>query len=215
MTTATAPVLHFTEESHLYHLDGKRLPSVTEIMRKVGLIDFSGVPEGILEAARQRGTRVHKAAQFLTEGALDWASVDDIDRGHVEAAARFIEQSEIEILGQERRLYHPTWQYAGTCDVIAWWHDGAAVADYKTGQPEHVCAHVQLAAYSEALRALPPEEWWQWDPQTPIARLSVALRKDGTYRVERHTSPRDFSIFMSALTVYREIERLGRKRWEQ
>jgi len=197
--------LTFEPEAHRYELDGAEVLSVTTILQRAGLISFDGVPERILLAARERGTRVHKAAQFLTEGTLDWATVDETERPYVEAAARFLSDAGFHVLGQERRVYHPTHRYAGTVDLFGTWSGSFAIADYKTtaGKPSDVCADLQLAAYAEALRADPPVEWFDIVSSSPIARLGVALRKDGTYRVERYDDPRDFSHFLACLTVVR------------
>lgn len=208
------PTLLFDEPAHTYTLvttggAAERLPSVTTILRTVGLINFVGVPEHVLEAARARGTRCHKAAQFLTEGTLDWSSVDEADKPYVEAYGRFLADAEFEVLAQEQRLYHPVYRYAGTTDAVGYWHGGPAVADLKTGDPHLVAAQFQLAAYEQCLRALPPLEWLDFDKATPITRVSVAVRKDGTYTAHPHRDASDHRTWMAALQVYRAIEAKG------
>lgn len=207
------PRLTFDEASHTYELmhpsggPGEALPSVTTVMRTVGLISFEGIPERVLAAARDRGTRCHKAAQYLTEGTLDWSTVDDSERGYVEAYARFLDEASFECLAQEQRLWHPVYRYAGTTDAVGHWHGAPAVLDLKTGDPMLVKAHVQLAAYEQCLRALPPIEWLDVTANTPITRVSVAVRKDGTYSTHVHRDARDHQTWLAALTVYREIAR--------
>lgn len=65
----------FDPVAHRYTLDGRVLPSVTQILR--GLDDFSHVPARVLERARDRGTRVHSACNLDVLGTLDEATVDD------------------------------------------------------------------------------------------------------------------------------------------
>lgn len=197
--------LQFDPLAHVYTLDGVAVPSVTTILSATGLVSFDGVPQRTLEAARARGTRVHQAVHYLSEGLLDWETVHEADRGYVEAGAAFLRDSGFLAHGQERRLFHPVHRYAGTVDLFGLWDGQHAVADYKTtaGNPADVCAHLQLAAYAEALRAAPPDEWFDLTPTQPIARLGVALHDDGTYRVDRYRDPRDFSVFLAALTVFR------------
>lgn len=209
MNALATPQLAFDEAAHRYTLDGHELPSVTTVMRAVGLITFEGIPERVLEAARARGTRCHKAAQYLTEGTLDWDTVDIAERGYVEAYARFLEDATFVPLAQEQRLWHPVFRYAGTTDAIGEWHGSPAVLDLKTGDPALVCAHVQLAAYEACLRAIPPVEWLDMTSSTPITRVSLAIRKDGTYTSHVHRDPRDLHTWLAALTVYREIEKKG------
>jgi hypothetical protein len=211
----TAPlVIDFDEAAHRYVVNGEEWLSVTTVLARVGLIDFSGIPRGILEAAQNRGTRVHKAAHYLTEGTLDWDSVVIEERGYVEAAAAFLKAAEFEVLAQERRIAHPTYRYAGTADIIGWWQGRPAVGDYKTGDPDDVAADLQLSAYAEALRAVPPPEWFDFTPATPIARVSIRLFKDGRYLPEVYDRPenaRDFSKFLAALTTAQEQLRRGLK----
>lgn len=197
--------LTFDAASHTYAWDGTPVVSVTQVLQRAGLIDFTGVPEPVLERARLRGTRVHQAAHYLTEGTLDWVTVDEIDRPYVEAAARFLADAQFTPLGQERRVYHPRHQYAGTVDLFGTWQGRYAVADYKTtaGEPASVCADLQLAAYAEALRAAPPVEWFDFVGHAPIVRLGVRLGADGRYAVDVYRDPRDFTIFLAALTLVR------------
>lgn len=206
--------IDFDEEAHRYIVNGEEWLSVTTVLQRVGLIDFSGIPRGILEAAQRRGTRVHLAAHYLTEGTLDWDSVVLEERGYVEAAAAFLKAAEFEVLAQERRIAHPTYRYAGTTDIIGWWRGLPAVGDYKTGDPDDVAADLQLAAYAEALRAAPPIEWFDFVPTTPIARVSIRLFKDGRFQSETYDRPenvRDFPKFLAALTTAQEQVRRGLK----
>lgn len=214
MSSGVAPEIVFREEDHTYWVNGEQFLSVTTVLARVGLIDLSGVPCGILDAAQRRGTRVHRAAHYLTEGTLDWDSVVIEERGYVEAAAKFLADARVDVLDQERRLAHLVHRYAGTADVIGWWNSGPAVLDYKTGDPDDVAADLQLAAYAEALRACPPLEWFDFTPATPIARVSIRLFKDGRYLPEVYDRPenaRDFTKFLAALTTAQEQVRRGLK----
>jgi hypothetical protein len=204
-------VIAFDEAEHRYVVNGEEWLSVTTVLARVGLIDFSGVPRGILEAAQRRGTRVHLAAHYLTEGTLDWDSVAIEERGYVEAAAAFLRDAGFDVLAQERRLAHPRYRYAGTADIVGWWQGYPAVADYKTGDPDNVAADLQLSAYAEALRAVPPAEWFDFTPTTPIKRVSIRLSKDGRYQAEPYEKPTDFSLFLAALTTAQEQVRRGLK----
>lgn len=209
------PVLTFDEPTHTYelrHPDGpvEALPSVTTILRAVGLINFDGVPEKVLVAARERGRRCHKAAQFLTEGTLDWDTVDPDERGYVEAAGRFLADAQFDVLAQERRLYHAAHRVAGTCDLLGWWQGKPAVGDWKTGDPDVVAARYQLAFYASMLRAMPPLEWIDMAPSTPIQRVSIRLHKDGRYSADVYRDPTDHQVALAALTVYRAIVAKGR-----
>lgn len=207
------PTIHFDPEAHEYRVDGVGVvPSVTTVLKYAGLLDFDGIPLRVLHAARERGRRVHLAAQYLVEGALDWSTVDPADRPYVEAAARFIERGEFAVVSQERRVFHALHRYAGTVDLLGTFHGAWAVADYKTsaGNPADLCADLQLAAYAEALRAEVPIEWWGFEGRHPIVRLGVGLHADGTFKVEQYRAPSDWTSFLACLAVVRLREQRGR-----
>ena len=67
----TSDALVFDEASHLYTLDGERLPSVTQILQRAGAIDFDHIPPQIRERALARGTAVHRAVHYFNENDLD------------------------------------------------------------------------------------------------------------------------------------------------
>ena len=73
--TATAPQLVFEPGAHKYTLDGVALPSVTTVLKGVGLIDYSMIPQDVLLKASRRGTAVHQALEYFDREELDEMSV--------------------------------------------------------------------------------------------------------------------------------------------
>lgn len=217
LTAEVRPRLEFDAVEHRYELvdvagTRRALPSVTTILRTVGYINFSGVPGDILERALARGTRVHQALQYWSEGLLDWTSVGDEDRPYVEAGAEWMTRAGFSPLAQEVRLYHATWQYAGTCDLLGWQDGQPAIADFKTGDPRDVAADLQLMFYAEAVRQCPPVEWIDFTPSTPITRVSVALTRDGAYKAEPYPDDAEhWNECLAALTTYYGIQRRARR----
>ena len=208
----TPPVIDFDEPTHTYRVNGEVWElSVTGILSRTGLVDFSHIPRSIREAALDRGRKVHKAIHFLLEDDLDVDALDEHIRGYVLAGQAFIQTSGFEVAGLERRLCHPTRRYVGTCDVFGWWQAQCAIADWCCGDLFESCKHLQLAGYSEAMRQCPPVEWFDFTPTSPIVRLGVHLRKDGTFRVEVFNDPRDVGLFMSAVTVAHYQLAMGKK----
>lgn len=219
--------IEFDEPAHTYAVvrvdaegrEQRHVPrwSVTGVLKAAGYLAFDRIPLATLEAARDRGTRVHRALQFYTEGTLDWSTVAESDQGYVESGAALLESGQIEVLAQEVRVWHPQWDYVGTLDLLAWWQGGAAVLDFKSGDPADVAAHLQTAAYVEALRALialgqGPIELIDTAPGDPITRASIALRRDGKiaqlvpYAGAEHVQ--DWPLFQAALMTVRHRETL-------
>lgn len=211
MTTAAASSLTFEPSTHTYALDGVVIPSVTTILKHAGYINFDGIPSGILEHARDRGSLVHEALHYLNDGDLHLDSVPDDLRGYVQAGIDFRRCSGFTVYSCELRVYSPTWRVAGTLDLLGRWEDDVlTIADYKTGDPSDVAADLQLAAYAELLRETYPEF-----ADEPIRRVSVRLTKDGVFHVEPYDddSSTDWAIFLAALTTVTEVRRRQKRSW--
>lgn len=61
----------FDEALHRYTLDGNHVPSVTQILKAAGVINFDHVPQPIILEALARGAAVHRAVHFYNEDDLD------------------------------------------------------------------------------------------------------------------------------------------------
>ncbi len=186
-------VLEFEAGTHTYRLDGQVIPGVTSVLKATGIIDYSFIPQDVLQAAARRGTAVHLACQYLDEGTLDRTSLDPSIRGYVDAYERFIEDSRFSPAHIEHRVFHGVYRYAGTLDRTGLLDGALTVLDFKTGLvlPGHA---LQLAAYTNCLK-LPRR----------FRRFALKLNDDGIYRV--HEFPvsdfqRDTDLFLSALACH-------------
>lgn len=57
--------IEFNQEKHEYTVDGKIVPSVTQVLKTNGLApDYSHIPPSTLEKAAERGTLIHKAIEM-------------------------------------------------------------------------------------------------------------------------------------------------------
>lgn len=179
----------FDPESHIYTLDGKVLPSVTEILKEAGLLAYAGPAE----YQRLRGTYIHRATELIDIAMLDWEGLDKSLRPYCDAYVRFLEETRFAPEMSERSLYHPGLLYAGTIDRVGILDGRHVLIDIKTGFP-HPATDLQLAAYYELIR-----------PHVRVARcLALYLRGDGSYGLaETPDVHASFDIFLSALTVVR------------
>lgn len=195
---AAAPRLEFEEASHTYTLEGRPIPSVTQILAETGFCDWlTRVPPTVLAKATHRGRAVHRAAQLYDERRLDYATVAPDLHGYLWAYELWIQESGFRPRLIEHRFHHPVYQYAGTLDregVLG--SDDEAVVDLKTGLMNRFrmsAAALQLAAYLHSL-------------EKPLLRrrLALELRVDGSYRVYEYPqsdAARDFQIFLAAMSV--------------
>lgn len=190
--------LLFEASAHAYFLDGVQYPSVTQILRQQGLINFDGIPPSILEAARRRGTACHALCHYANEGDLDPTSVDDAYRPYLEAWLSCVAQRAIVPLLCEHRLASRRHRVCGTLDLLAEMDREGWLFDYATGDPATVSKDFQTAAYMGMAH-----EWATEDPKLAAVlqrfprwrRASVRLMKTGEFRLTEYTDVRDFSRF--------------------
>lgn len=110
------------------------------------LKELKGSPYAERDAAAARGTEVHDIAERLARG--EEVDVPDELAGHVEAAVRFLDEWQPEVVLAERVCWHLDYGWAGTFDLIARFPDGrVALLDYKTSKGVYGETAFQLAAY--------------------------------------------------------------------
>lgn len=192
-------VLTFDEAAHAYFLDGHRLPSVTQVLERTGIVDYSFIPPATREMALERGSAVHAAIALDLENDLDEASVEPI-MGYVQAARnarRDLGIAKPDLF--EQRGYHPQYRYAGTVDLIA----GDLLLDWKTNSAEW-WVRLQTAAYA----AMQPEPG-------RFKRMAVELHDDGSYRLETFKVSdyqRDFNDYLCCLRVVQMVDEHDKRR---
>lgn len=170
------------------------LPHVTDILAGVGIIDTSW----FTDYARDRGTAVHLAAQYLDEGTLDRSTLDPAVRVRLRGYEQFLKEVEPEILHTELALEHKAFRYCGTTDRVVIINGRWGVLDIKppAQEPWH---GLQLAAYLEATKNQIGTPKGHSD-----GRWSLHLG-DGSYKLIPHHGPKgrnDWPVFMSALNLY-------------
>jgi hypothetical protein len=183
--------LQFDAETHTYTLDGKRLPSVTEVLEP--LIDYSRVPRDVLEHARIRGQHVHEAMALLVRDDLDWSSLDPELVPYIEGGKRFLDESGLVVIASELRVACGRIGCAGTLDLLAHWRNSEAIIDWKATSAVPPTVGPQTAAYDRLYLSM--------FGGRPRKRYCVQLRPND-YKIHALTDPADWSIFQSALNIH-------------
>jgi hypothetical protein len=211
--------LQFDPLVHRYTLDGEPVRSVTGILRDSGLIDFSHVPHAILESARARGVAVHRAVQYYNERDLD---VDAFRRdypecaGYLDAWIRFCHERVFEGVINERRIASRIHRVAGTLDCLGILDGHAALLDFATGDPAECAKDLQTAGYLMLAREWADEDGLLtsfFSRHPVVRRYAIALRADGSFRVELYPNQRNYRDFL-ALVAARAIVEARRRRVE-
>lgn len=195
---ATAEIVRqgtFEPESHLYRLNGSKVPSVTQVLKSVGIIDDSW----FTEHSAWRGSVVHMVCQLEDEGDLDEASVAPEVTGYLEAWRRFKLDTGFVAEVNEEPMFSTKLGFAGTPDRIGTVFDcSRTVVDLKSGAVQKA-ARIQLAAY----QILADENGYR-----AINRVAVQLKPDGKYRCspyDARTMKHDRALFLSALAIHKEF----------
>lgn len=179
---------------HEYRLDGQRLPSVTQILRRV-LPGWQAA-----EWYLQRGRALHHACRLLDCGDLDWSSVSPEIEPRIRAWQKFLRDAPAHMLGVEVPVASRAYRFAGTCDrMLVYPGNVLTVADLKsTVEPQVI---LQLGGYSLL--------WREAGKGTPARAVAVQLNEDASYRtrwLNAHELRRAEQTFLAALTIFNFME---------
>jgi len=182
------------EATHVYCVDGRRLPGITNRLKSNGMID----DEWFTEESRQRGAAVHLATQYADEKCLDLSSVDPRLHGYLLAWERFKDEMRVSFAGPPEMLVaFPDLGYATRIDrVVRLQHreSHAVVVNLKTGVPlpwHPIQLAGELLAYCYTTQ----------ERLTRTTRASVYLKADGSYKWEpyKHRDLKaDIEVFRAA-----------------
>lgn len=195
----SAQPFEFDQEKHLYTVAGKQVLSVTQVLAKAGICDFSHVDEEVRIHSMKRGQSVHWMLQLEDEGALNYRTVPRSLRGYRKAYKTWKQQSGFTPLWIERQFvskfgYAGTIDRAGSFPATTMFGSGtSAVVDLKTGEIAD-WVRFQLCAYAASVH---PNPYLARN----IRRIAVRVNSDGTHRVKEFplcTWDSDWAKFIEA-----------------
>ena len=200
MTPMAESKIQFDPEPHIYTVDGRVIPSVTQILEDTGLVDYSALPPSIRDAALERGEQVHRAIALYFQGDLDESSVPANYQGYFQAALTFCMDVDMktEPDGLEMRGYVERPEYCGTLDLVGNLlvpriGRRNCLVDWKTGAAEP-WVRLQTAAYAKFFE----------HPATRY-RVCVELHQNGAYKshwMPPTTFPADWQQWESVAVTY-------------
>lgn len=175
-------MIEFDEEKHIYTVDGKVVPSVTDICSPITADHYGSINSAVLEMASRRGTAVHEATELIDLGSMpdDDPEIDGYINAYLDFLLDYQPKWEyIEWIG----YFDDFWdgervQYCGTVDRAGYVGKEFWVLDIKTTasptKENYIATCCQVTAYSnfEPIRTL-------YDVKHKI----LYLRKDGSYRL--------------------------------
>lgn len=190
--------LEFYDKSHVYELDGDRIPCVSDLCRFIHKEIYKDAPLWQMEAAADRGTKVHAATEALDKTGR--AEIEDSYLPYLQAYAQFRQEHEVQWELIEYADYHPELMYAGTIDRYGMVDGYRTLADLKTTYRVYkpLCG-ASLNLYRLILEAR----------QKTVERLMIIhLKKEGTYKLVN--IPIDGAVAMALITLHNTLKKKRR-----
>ena len=142
-------MVELNHQDHVYTVNGAVLPSVSEIMRPLTEVYYSGIDPKFMEIARERGIKLHEALDnHITFGTFNQEYKEVID-----LFDEFMAKHNYEIYENEWSITNGV--YCGTVDLVAVDAFGLYhLIDFKfTNKVNTPLLEVQLAAYDGLLES--------------------------------------------------------------
>lgn len=181
--------------------DGKKLPSVSEIIEPLSKCVYGEIDAEVLAIAAMRGTLIHE----LTEQ-LDTQKIIECPEevsGYLTAYADFLREHSVRWLYTEKAL-RLDYEYAGTIDRFGFVDDKRVLVDIKTSSKitgkNLVVYEAQLNLYRRMLEA----------HEERVERMVVLhLKKDGEYTLEEINI--DDTLADDCLYIYKRMHERKRR----
>lgn len=174
-------MLTFEEETHTYRVDGRRVPSVTQVLAPLFRWDL--VPPETLERKRQIGNALHRAIHLELSGfTIDASTIDQSVMPFYNGWRAFrIECDYVPVLS-EFRIHSLRSNYCGTLDSWGQLQGRPALIDWKTAATiDHAAVGAQTAGYLMALAE-------QGIGSLADGRFALQLLPNGRYKLHRYVS---------------------------
>ena len=147
-------MLEFDANTHTYTYDGKRIPSVTQVINAI-VRPFQNIPNRVLEAAASRGRAAHLALHASEKRVTLFDQLGDCYTSRVVTSWQQLKtEYNLTVIASEKPYYHKLFKFAGTIDATAVDENGDVwIIDFKTGSKKGTpAASIQLAGYELLLK---------------------------------------------------------------
>lgn len=178
------------------------LPGYTRVTEPLqGFSKYDLIDPVVLDNAKDRGTRVHKACEMHAKGLLfDMCMVDDDCKNYVECFKKWFDDNVSDVIFTERRFYDDEYKLTGCVDLVAMLKETQEVAliDIKATYSVGLSWSLQTAAYQMML-----------DNSSVLIskRMALNLPKTGSKVkvVEYDDYSNDLRMYLNCLELYRYL----------
>lgn len=186
----------FNPETHEYFRDGKRVYSVTQIMQAVTEPYFAHINRDVLNKKAELGNYVHALCEHYDLGDLgDESEIHPMALPYFQAYKQFLLDTNFHVVYNERQLFHPRLDYAGTIDRTGYLNGKMVLIDIKTIATMAKHTGIQLAGYQELLIA-------QKEPVIVSSSIALQLKPNGTYKLHAYDDPIHTKDFFTLLDFH-------------
>ena len=187
-------VVEFDPVDHIYRVGDTVRPSVTQMIKSVGIID----DRWFNEQAAIRGSYVHKATHLDdSQKGLNEDKLDPILKPYVEAYRKFKSENIVNIIASEAPVYNASLDYCGTPDRVLELNGMFGILDIKSGACPFWTAY-QTMGYTLAWKDFTGES-------KPMHRWGLQLKPNGKYILHPFRDRSDHANFVSIRNVFKLI----------
>ena len=179
-------MVDFNADFHEYTINGRVIPSVTQILKNTGYID----DRFFTEEARDRGTAVHELCRRYADGERQ----DKMNRPlfkleYVNAFSNWMHEKHVYVIKSESTVYGNIngHEYAGMFDILADINGKIVLVDIKTGT-KLKWHPLQLAAYAMA-------KFETGNTVNPDKLVDLYVSKNGAYK-ESYVNPVELPVYI-------------------
>ena len=192
---------YYASEEHKYFLDGQEIPHITGILQDSGLVNYTGIPQDILEKKADIGRKTHTACELYDQDNLILETLHLTLKAYLQGWIQFIEDFKPEFIEIEKPRYSEKYRFAGKPDRVAIITSNLSIVEIKTSSTIERWVGIQLAGQSIL-----------WDEEKKVKeqirkRIAVQLLSEPMpkinkqYKVMPFEEATDRAVFMSALTI--------------
>lgn len=177
--------IRFDPDAHKYYIFDREIPSVTTVLKKIGVLDDRWFKAG----SGEKGTKVHEFLELIDQGFK--VTVPITIRGYVRAYKAFREANPGFVLKSlEEVIFDRSLHVCGKVDRVFTdtETDETWVVDIKTGTPQRF-HRIQVSAYANALK------------EKRMPRIAgLYLSPDGNYKFKEYQ--KSHVLWRSCVAVY-------------
>lgn len=182
------------DENHIYRLNDKIIPGCSEILKDMGLSDYSNARQDVLEAAAKFGSAVHKACDLHDRGTLDYKTLSAPLVPYLDGWKKFISDYQAVVVPDwiERISGSLRWRFGVTPDRVLVIKDRVVVCEIKSTTSIMRSVALQTAAQKIAVE----------ENYGKVHRRIAVQLTDSSYKIHEFKNQNDEETFICARKLY-------------